>query len=58
MVGLGRALNSGSSDPSTARTDGPVLGRHRPIKPNVFIFFNLVRYRLYIVVIFRVYVVK
>ena len=44
--------------PSTARIDGPGLGRHGPIKPNLFNFFNLVRYRLYIVVIFGVYVVK
>jgi hypothetical protein len=41
-----------------ARTDGPGLGRHGPIKPKLFNFFNLVGYRLYIVVIFRVYVVK
>jgi hypothetical protein len=38
--------------------DGPGLGRHGPIKPNLFNFFNLVRHRLYIVVIFEVYVVK
>jgi hypothetical protein len=44
--------------PSTARTDEPGLGRHGPIEPNLFNFFNLVRYRLYIVVIFGVYVVK
>jgi hypothetical protein len=44
--------------PSTARIDGPGLGRHDPIKPNLFNLFNLVRYRLYIVVIFKVYVVK
>jgi hypothetical protein len=42
----------------TARIDGPGLGRHSPIKPNLFNFFNLVRYRLYIFVIFGVYVVK
>jgi hypothetical protein len=42
----------------TARIDGPGLGRHDPIKPNLFNFFNLVRYQLYIVVIFGVYVVK
>jgi hypothetical protein len=44
--------------PNRARIDGPGLGRHGPIKPNLFNFFNLVRYRLYIVVIFGVYVVK
>ena len=44
--------------PSTARIDGPGLGRHGPIKPNLLNFFNLVRYRLYIFVIFGVYVVK
>jgi hypothetical protein len=44
--------------PGTARIDGPGLGRHGPIKPNLFNFFNLVRYRLYIVVIFGVYMVK
>jgi hypothetical protein len=44
--------------PDTARIDGSGLGRHGPIKPNMFNFFNLVRYRLYIGVIFRVYVVK
>jgi hypothetical protein len=37
--------------PGTARIDGPDLGRHDPIKPNLFNFFNLVRYRIYIVVI-------
>jgi hypothetical protein len=41
-----------------ARIDGLDLGQHGPIKPNIFNFFNLVRYRLYIVVIFRVYMVK
>jgi hypothetical protein len=44
--------------PSTAHTDGPGLGRHGPIRLNLFNFFNLIRYRLYIVVIFEVYVVK
>jgi hypothetical protein len=44
--------------PDTARIDGPGLGRHGSIKPNLFNLFNLVRCRLYIVVIFRVYVVK
>lgn len=44
--------------PSTARIDGPGLGRHGPIKPKLFNLFNLVRYWVYIVVIFRVYVVK
>jgi hypothetical protein len=44
--------------PGTARIDGPGLGRHGPIKLNLLNFFNLVRYRLYIVVIFGVYVVK
>jgi hypothetical protein len=44
--------------PGTARIDGPGLDRHDPIKPNLLNFFNLVRYRLYIVVIFGVYVVK
>jgi hypothetical protein len=44
--------------PNTARIDGPDLGRHGPIKPNLFNFFNLVRYRPYIVVIFGVYMVK
>jgi hypothetical protein len=44
--------------PSTARIDGRGLGRHGPIEPNLFNFFNLIRYRLYIVVIFGVYVVK
>jgi hypothetical protein len=44
--------------PGTARTDRPGLGRHGPIKSNLFNFFNLVRYLLYIVVIFGVYVVK
>jgi hypothetical protein len=29
---------------STARIDGPGLGRHGPIKPNLFNLFNLVRY--------------
>jgi hypothetical protein len=42
----------------TAHIDGPGLGRHGPIKHNLFNFFNLVRYRPYIVVIFGVYVVK
>jgi hypothetical protein len=41
--------------PDTARIDGRGLGRHGPIKPNLF---YLVRYRLYIVVIFGVYVIK
>jgi hypothetical protein len=44
--------------PGTTRIDGPGLGRHGPIKPNLFNSFNLVRYQLYIVVIFEVYVVK
>jgi hypothetical protein len=44
--------------PGTARIDGPGLGRHGPIKPNLFNFFNLVRCRPYIVVIFVVYMVK
>jgi hypothetical protein len=44
--------------PGMARIDGPGLGRHGPIKPNLFNLFNLVRYQLYIVVIFEVYVVK
>jgi hypothetical protein len=44
--------------PSMARIDEPGLGRHGPIEPNLFNFFNLIRYRLYIVVIFGVYVVK
>jgi hypothetical protein len=44
--------------PDTAHIDGPDLGRHDPIKLNQFNFFNLVRYRLYIVVILGVYVVK
>jgi hypothetical protein len=44
--------------PSTTRIDGPGLGRHGPIESNLFNFFNLIRYRLYIVVIFGVYVVK
>jgi hypothetical protein len=39
-----------------AHIDRPGLGRPGPIKPNLFNFFNLVRYRFYIVVIFRVYV--
>jgi hypothetical protein len=30
--------------PGTARTDRLGLGRHDPIKPNLFNFFNLVRY--------------
>jgi hypothetical protein len=30
--------------PSTARIDGLGLGRHGPIKPNLFNLFNLVRY--------------
>jgi hypothetical protein len=55
---MGRASNSDPSGLSTARIDGPDLGRHGPIKLNLFNFFNLVRYRLYIVVIFGVYVVK
>jgi hypothetical protein len=41
-----------------ARIDGPGLSGHGPIKLNLFDFFNLVRYRFYIVVIFRVYVIK
>jgi hypothetical protein len=44
--------------PGTACIDGPGLDRHDPIKLNLFNFFNLVRYRLYIGVIFRVYEVK
>jgi hypothetical protein len=44
--------------PGTARIDGPGLGRHGSIKPNLLNFLNLVRYRPYIVVIFEVYVVK
>jgi hypothetical protein len=44
--------------PNKARTNGPGLGRHGSIEPNLFNFFNLVRYRLYIVVIFGVYVFK
>jgi hypothetical protein len=44
--------------PDTARIDEPGLGRHGPIKPNRFNFFNLVRYPLYTVVIFGVYVIK
>jgi hypothetical protein len=44
--------------PGTARIDGPGLGRHNPIKPNLFNLFNLVRYCLYIIVILGVYVVK
>jgi hypothetical protein len=43
---------------STTRTDGPGLGRHGPMKPMLFNFFNLLSYRLYIVVIFGFYVVK
>jgi hypothetical protein len=38
--------------PGMARIDGPGLGRHDLIKHNLFNLFNLVRYRLYIVVIF------
>jgi hypothetical protein len=44
--------------PGTARIDGSGLGRHGPIKLNMFNFFNLVRYQFYIVVVFGVYVVK
>jgi hypothetical protein len=42
----------------TTRIDGSSLGGYGPIKSNLFNFFNLVRYQLYIVVIFEVYVVK
>jgi hypothetical protein len=44
--------------PGTARMDGSGLDRHDSIKLNMFNFFNLVRYQLYIVVIFGVYMVK
>jgi hypothetical protein len=43
---------------STTRIYGPSLGRHYPAKLILFNFFNLVRYRLNVVVIFRLYVVK
>jgi hypothetical protein len=41
-----------------ARIDESGLRQYDPIKTNLFNFFNLVRYRLYIVVMFRVYMVK
>jgi hypothetical protein len=34
------------------------VGLARPMKPTVFNFFNLVSYRLYVVIIFEFYVVK
>jgi hypothetical protein len=44
--------------PGTARTRGLGLGRHGPKKPILFSFFNLVSYRLYMVVIFELYIVN
>jgi hypothetical protein len=41
-----------------ACTDGLGLSRHSPIKPILLNLFNLVSYKLYIVVIFRLYVIK
>jgi hypothetical protein len=41
-----------------ACTNGLRLGQHDPMNPILFNFFNLVSYRLYIVIIFRLYVVK
>jgi hypothetical protein len=44
--------------PGTTRIDGPSLGGYGSIRFNLFNFFNLVRYQLYIVAIFDVYVIK
>jgi hypothetical protein len=48
---LDRASNSGLSDPDTSHTDELGLGRHDPIKPMLFNFFNLVSYRVYIILL-------
>jgi hypothetical protein len=37
---------------------GTGLGRHDAMKPILFNFFSLISYELYLVVIFRIYVVK
>jgi hypothetical protein len=41
-----------------ARNRGPGMGRHGPIKPILLNFFNLASYILYMIVIFKLYVVK
>jgi hypothetical protein len=53
-AGLGQALNSGPSGPRHGPYRWAGLGPARPKKPNLFNSFNLVRYQLYIVVIFEV----
>jgi hypothetical protein len=57
-VGLVWSSNSSPLRPSTAHTHGPGLRRHCPIKLVMFNFFNLVSYRLYMIIIFELYVVK
>jgi hypothetical protein len=44
--------------PAMTRTYGLGLGWHDPMEPILFNFFNLVNYELYVVVIFRLYVVR
>jgi hypothetical protein len=51
-MGLDRTSNSGLLGLGTARIDESGLGRNDPIKLKLFSFFNLVSYRLYIIVIF------
>jgi hypothetical protein len=41
-----------------ARTNSVGLCQHGLMKPILFNFFNLLSYKLYIVVIFRLYMVK
>jgi hypothetical protein len=57
-MGLDHISHFGLSDPSTAHTYGLSLGQSGPMKLVLLNFFNLVSYKLYVVVIFRLNVVK
>jgi hypothetical protein len=54
----GPASNFGLSDPNTAYTYGLSLSESGLMKLVLLNFFNLVSYELYVVVIFRLNVVK
>jgi hypothetical protein len=41
-----------------ARTRGPGMGRHGPMKFILLNFFNLASYTLYMIVIFELYIFK
>jgi hypothetical protein len=57
-VGLCRALNSSLSGPQHGPHTWAGLGLAWPNKAHIVYFFNLVSYKLYIVVTVRLYMVK